>query len=86
MKLPAQVELLRKRLPEGYAPAAPMYDTSVNTQHTLDVVVATLLALTDGKLAEMQDRADAEALARLNSAAEAAEALARRSPRSGSAT
>ena len=66
MKLPAQVELLRSRLPPEYAPPAPIYDTSMNTEHSLEVVVATLLALTDGKLAEMQNAADTDILLSLH--------------------
>ena len=58
--LPAQVELLRSRLPAEDAPKRPPYPESPNTQHTLDVVVAALLAVTDGKLPEMQAAAEAD--------------------------
>ena len=50
---------------------------SVNTQHTLDVVVGALLALSDGKLADMQALAEADGGVRqLNDAIGAAKALA----------
>ena len=74
MSLPTQVELLRSRLPPGYAPSKPPFET-VNTQHTLEVVVGALLALTDGRLSEMQDAADTEAMERFNDAVKAATAL-----------
>lgn len=42
----AAVELLRSRLPEGYQPAP----NSIELVNTMNVLVAALLALTDGKL------------------------------------
>ena len=70
MKLPVMVELLRSRLPEGYSPRRPLWDTAVDTQHTLEVVVGALLALTDGKLSKMQEAAapGSEEVARINQA------------------
>ena len=73
MILPLKVELLRSRLPSEYALPAPMHPS---TPHSLEVVVAALLALTDGKLAAMQKLADRDAVQTLNRAAEAARALA----------
>ena len=80
MALPTRVELLRSRLPPGYAPPKPPYD-SVNTQHTLEVVVGALLALTDGKLSDMQDAADPLGVERINEAMDAARALGNKPPR-----
>ena len=60
-----------------YRPEKPPYVESVNTQHTLDVVVGALLALSDGKLADMQALAEADGgVQQLNDAIGAAKALA----------
>lgn len=75
MKLPAQVELVRSRLPPSYAPKKPLYDNTVSTPHAIEVLIAAVLAITDGKMSDMQDAADVEAMARLTSAMEAARAL-----------
>lgn len=86
MTLPAEVELLRSRLPPGYAPPKPFSTSSVNTQHTLEVVVGALLALTDGRLEEMQAAADTEGVERLNRGVDAAMALRNSEDESASAT
>jgi len=80
--LPAKVELLRSRLPSDYALAKPLYANTVNTQHTLEVIVGALLAVTDGRLDSMRERADAQAVARLNQGIDAAKALTMREPSS----
>ena len=53
-----------------------MYPGSLNTEHAIDVVVGALLALTDGRLDDMQTSAEADGgTDRLNAAIEAAQAL-----------
>ena len=86
MTLPAQVELLRSRLPPAYAPPKPFSSSSVNTQHTLEVVVGALLALTDGRLEDMQAAADTEGVERLHRGVESAMALRNPEDQSASGT
>lgn len=84
LKLPALVELLRARLPPEYKVRKPLWDDLLDTEQATEVIVSSLLALTDGKLDEMQAAAaaQAESVERINSGARAARSLGR-GPTSG---
>ena len=71
---------------QAYAPKKPLYSGAMDTQHTLEVVVGALLALTDGRLEEMQAAADTEGVERLNRGVDAAMALRNSEDESASAT